>query len=78
MLASVRADIMEYIDLNRIYYDAYVSRPYIIYKDKSKANRIFTLFKKIFEGRDIIIVEGRFSKFGVQNDCYQDVEVLGA
>ncbi len=70
MSADIRADIMRYIDLNKVYYDAYVSRPYIIYKDKNRAAKIFTLFKKIFEERNIIIVEGRFSKFGVQNDLF--------
>lgn len=70
MSADIRADIMRYIDLDKVYYDAYVSRPYIIYKDKNRAAKIFTLFKKIFEERNIIIVEGRFSKFGVQNDLF--------
>lgn len=70
MSADIRADIMRYIDLDKVYYDAYVSRPYIIYKDKNRAAKIFTLFKRIFEERNIIIVEGRFSKFGVQNDLF--------
>ncbi len=70
MSADIRADIMRYIDLDKVYYDAYVSRPYIIYKDKNRAAKIFTLFKKIFEERNIIIVEGRFSKFGVLNDLF--------
>lgn len=43
---GIREDLMKVIDTNRIYYDTYVTRPYIIYKDKSHAVHIFELFKK--------------------------------
>lgn len=60
---------MEILDKSRYYYDAYVSRPYMIYKDKeANASRIFRLYKKIFRDRDIFIVEGRHTKNGVNND----------
>ncbi len=37
---------MSLLDLSREYYDAYVSRPYMIYKDKDKnASEIFNLYK---------------------------------
>ena len=45
---GIREDLMKVIDTNRIYYDTYVTRPYIIYKDKSHAVHIFELFKKIW------------------------------
>lgn len=69
---GIREKVMQMIDLNRIYYDAYVSRPYIQYQDKPYANRIFTLFKKIWKNRDILLVEGRYAYNGIRNDLFQE------
>ena len=41
------------------YYDAYVSRPYIIYKDKEYAKEIFCLYKKIFKDREVLLLRGK-------------------
>lgn len=68
---GIREKVMQLIDINRTYYDAYVSRPYIIYKDKSYAERIFMLFKKIWKNRNILLVEGRYAYNGVRNDLFQ-------
>ena len=59
---------MSLLDLSREYYDAYVSRPYMIYKDKDKnASEIFNLYKKLFCDRNILIIEGENTKTGVNN-----------
>lgn len=50
------------------YYDAYVSRPYIIYRDNKYAVKIFRLFKEIWKGRDVLLVEGKRARSGVNND----------
>lgn len=63
-----RRDIMQYIDINRVYYNAYVTRPYILYKEKCHASPIFTLFKKIWDNRNILLVEGKGGRIGVGND----------
>lgn len=67
---KTRKEIMELLDRKHTYYDAYVSRPYIIYKDKNKAKIIFDLFKRIWEKRNILIVEGCFTRMGVGNDLF--------
>ena len=69
---GIREKVMQMIDLNRTYYDAYVSRPYIQYQDKHYADRIFTLFKKIWENRDVLLVEGRYAYNGIRNDLFQE------
>lgn len=59
---------MSLLALSREYYDAYVSRPYMIYKDKDKnATEIFKLYKKLFCDRNILIIEGENTKTGVNN-----------
>lgn len=67
---GVREMLMKTISMEREYYDAYVTRPYIIYKDKNYADGIFRLFKQIWKGRDILLVEGEHAYNGVRNDLF--------
>lgn len=76
MSYDTRDDIFKFIDLKRVYYDAYVSRPYIMYKDKTNAVQIFYLFKKIWRGRDVIIVEGKYARGGINNDLYAEAKSI--
>jgi glycosyltransferase family protein len=68
MTKTVRKDHMKLLDLNRQYYDAYLSRPYIMFRDKENAKKRFDNIKKIWERQDVLIVEGEFTRFGVGND----------
>lgn len=65
-----RKDITSLLDSDCVYYDAYVSRPYIIYKDQVKADEIFKLFKQIWQDREVILVEGKTARIGVGNDLF--------
>ena len=67
---GTREAVMKVIDMNRIYYDAYVTRPYIMYRNKKYAERIFKLFKEIWKKRDILLVEGSNSYIGIRNDLF--------
>ena len=68
MTKEKRQEHISLLDLSREYYDAYVSRPYMIYKDKDKnASEIFKLYKKMFWDRNILIIEGENTKTGVNN-----------
>lgn len=71
---GTREEIIELLDEQRIYYDAYVSRPYMIYRDKEHAKRIFALFKKIWEGRSLLIVEGSYTRTGAGNDLFSGAD----
>lgn len=73
MTLDTRADIMSFIDIERHYYDAYVSRPYIIYKNKDYAVRIFSLWKQVWDNRNLVIVEGKYSRLGEGNDLFENV-----
>ena len=68
MRKEVREYHMSMLDKNRQYYDAYLSRPYIIYRDKIGAKRRFENIKKIWDNQDVLIVEGEYTRFGVGND----------
>lgn len=73
---DVRKQHMQLLDMNRTYYDAYVSRAYLMYKDKSYAKKIFELYKKLFMNRDIIIVEGSYTRNGYNNDLFSGARTI--
>lgn len=56
------------IPLDKRYVDTNITRPYIDYKKKESAKYRFDQVKSIWENRDVLIVEGRQTKFGVGND----------
>lgn len=72
MTLDTRKRHMEVIDLEKKYYDAYISRPYIIYKDKKKAANIFALWKRLWNNRDVVIVEGNLTRNGYGNDLFEE------
>ena len=71
-----REMIMHNLDMNYTYYDAYVTRPYMIYKDKNLSKSIFDKFKAIWTKRDVLIVEGKYSRFGVNNDLLDGAKTV--
>lgn len=52
------------------YFDSLVTRFYIDYKDKSESANQITELKKIWSGRNIVIVEGEQTRSGVGNDLF--------
>ncbi len=65
-----RAEALKVLNSNKVYYDAYVSRPYLMYKDKNYSKTIFELWKKVWEGRNVLLVEGPYIRNGVGNDLF--------
>ena len=57
-----------YLNMKQVYYNSFISRPYMAYTDENNAKEIFIKLKKIWEHRDTIIVEGEKSRLGVGND----------
>lgn len=72
MFGDTRDYIFGLLDKDRVYYDAYVSRPYMIYKDGKNAEEIFPLFKELWRDRDVLVVEGEYSRIGAGNDLLED------
>lgn len=65
---GVRQEHMMLLDMHRNYHNAYLSRPYIIYRNKEKMLDIFNKLRKIWECQNVLIVEGENTRFGVGND----------
>ena len=61
---------LKWLSFDKIYLDTQLSRFYYEQKDKSKCKVHIELIKKIWNGRDIIIVEGDKTRSGIGNDLY--------
>ncbi|WWR16304.1 GT-D fold domain-containing glycosyltransferase [Lachnospiraceae bacterium JLR.KK008] len=72
MTPQTRREHMALLDLEKTYYDAYLSRPYMIYRDKEAAGGKFEALRQIWRGRDVLIVEGGQTRMGVGNDLLAD------
>ncbi len=74
--SNTRNEVMELLGTEREYFDAYVSRPYLMYRDKGHAERIFALLKTLWSKRNILLVEGEYVRTGVGNDLFQNAASL--
>lgn len=59
-----------------IYGNTMVTRPYIDFKDRTAADRIFKQLKELWTDRDLLIVEGHFTRSGVGNDLFSNARSL--
>lgn len=69
-----RVAYKKYIDNTYLYGNAFVSRTYLIYPDKSKCNQWFARIRDIFKNRDILLIEGKYSRSGVGNDLFTEAK----
>lgn len=63
-----RANDYSIFDMNKEYYNAFITRPYKDYVNQSGAKKQFLELRKIWDDRDITIIEGEKTRFGVGND----------
>ena len=59
---------------NYTYGDAMISRPYLIYRDKENVVNIFKKWKKIWKKRNVLLIEGEYSRCGVGNDLFSEAK----
>ena len=69
-LSRHRKTWYRYMDRRRTYYDAFISRCYLPFRDKGQAARCFGLWKRLWEDRDILVIEGEKTRLGVGNDLF--------
>ena len=71
-----REDVKSELNSDKKYYDTEVTRPYMDIADKSVCGKYFEDFKKIFEGRDLVIIEGEASRLGMGNDLFKEAKAI--
>lgn len=67
-LLFCRKTYEKYCDSGRSYYSTFVSRGYYYARDRSKCGAQFAKIRKIWENRDVVVVEGERTHNGVGND----------
>ena len=60
----------------RKYYSTDISRFYTNIKDKSKVYKYIPKLKKIWEGRDVLVIEGEKTRFGIGNDLLNNAKSI--
>lgn len=77
-LSYCRKTWYEKLIKGKTYGNAFISRYYINVKNKdyNNINEYFNLIKKIWENRDIIIIEGEKSRLGMGNDLFDNVKSI--
>lgn len=74
MTEEVREKHRHFLDEDRIYHDAYLSRPYVLYRDNATdgPKKRFENLKRIWDKRKVLFVEGTLTRLGVGNDLFSN------
>ena len=64
------------LNMQRAYYNAFISRCYYCWADKSRSGDWFAMMKKVWKQRDVVLVEGEKSRIGVGNDLFDNVRSM--
>ncbi|TPR24952.1 SP_1767 family glycosyltransferase [Apilactobacillus timberlakei] len=60
------------LSTEKTYYNTSITRPYIDYKDNRMAKYAFDKLKRIWDGKNILIIEGNESRLGYRNDLFSN------
>lgn len=74
MTEEVRKKHQQILQTDTVYSDAYITRPYVLYRDMftEEPKKRFDALKKIWTNKKIMIVEGALTRLGVGNDLFKD------
>lgn len=75
-LARFRGVWYKYLIKGKKYYNASMTRQYIGLRHKEESGKIFEHIKKIWDGRDVVIIEGEKSRLGVGNDLLDNAKSI--
>lgn len=75
-IVANRDKLYSIINLEKQYYDSFVTRPYINMVNKSESAKYFDSAKKIWEAKDVIFVEGEASRLGYKNDLFENAKSI--
>lgn len=75
-LARFRRVWYKHLIKGKKYYNASMTRQYIGLRNKEESGEIFEHIKKIWDGRDVVIIEGELSRLGVGNDLLDNAKSI--
>ena len=68
--------IAKILNKNKIYYSSFISRFYIFYKKKKGIEKYIKQLKKIWDKKEVLIIEGRQSRLGIGNDLFDNMKSI--
>ncbi len=68
--------LRKYLDLSKTYYNASMTRVYAPYDDKTQSRIYFEKLMQIWEGREVLLIEGEKSRLGVGNNLFSKTKSL--
>ncbi|MEH7095829.1 SP_1767 family glycosyltransferase [Neobacillus vireti] len=71
-IAKNRLAWYKLLNKDKVYYNSFISRFYYPFKNKSKSGIWLTKLKLLWEGKKVVIVEGKKSRLGVGNDLFNN------
>lgn len=75
-LINYRRQWYKHLNFKNIYGSGFFTRNYIAVEDKSNSKEYFDNVKKIWNNREVILIEGKYSRLGVGNDLFDNVKSL--
>lgn len=72
MTEETRRFHMSVLSPDRVYYDAYLFKSYFFYKNREDTEKRLQLVKRVWEKRDIVLVEGDKTRTGYGNDLFDN------
>ena len=75
-LAYYRRTWYKYINRKHIFYNAFISRCYMMFIDKSRTSLYFNQMKRLWEKKDVLLIEGEKSRLGVGNDLFDNAKSI--
>lgn len=73
-LSQNRNQWYKYVSFKNIYLNAFISRCYLMHKDKSWTEYYYQKWKQVWKNRRIVLVEGEMSRVGVGNDLFDEAK----
>ena len=71
-----KINISKILNKTKNFYSSLITRFYIEYKNKNKIQKYVSLIKKIWDKKDILIIEGENTKMGVDNNLINNTNSI--
>lgn len=75
-IAWIYPRLKKYLKPGKVYYNASMTRVYSGFEDRSVSDGYFKKVMKIWEGRDVLLIEGEKSRLGVGNNLFSSAKSL--
>lgn len=76
MTDDVRKFHLSILNMKKVYYDAYMFKCYYPYKDKKTTQKRVEQIKKIWNQRDVVLIEGDKTRTGYENDLLDNANSI--